>query len=250
MRDQFLFVVAPYVAAFAFVAVCLARYVVRSGQPTDGRTEFTSGERGRLGTIWRWALGAVLLGHLALFVLPAAVLAWNQQPLRLFLLEGTGLLAGSLALFGLLATIVPALRAAAERGARPPADVIVGTLILIEVISGVAIAVLYRWASSWSEVTLEPYLRSLFGLEPSPILVTHLPFAVRLHVFCAFVVLAAIPFSRVGRLVIAPVEGLTRWTVAPVSKVLGPAWCAVEELSTKYVRTALAVLLPREEEEN
>jgi len=249
MSDQFLFVIAPYLAALAVVPVCIARYVLWSRQPERAGTAFTSGDRGgRIALTWRWAIGLVALGHLLAFALTDVVLIWNRHPIRLLLLEGSGLIAGSVALVTLLAMVLQSLCASDQCGAPSPFDVIAGTLILIEVACGVAIAWLYRWGSSWSEVTIAPYLHSLLRLEPSTILVTRLPFLVRLHVFCAFALLAVAPFSGLARLVIFRVDRLTRRMVAGGSNVLRPAWWAIEEWSTKRVRPLHAIVRNDEEE--
>ncbi|OLE83293.1 MAG: hypothetical protein AUF76_06875 [Acidobacteria bacterium 13_1_20CM_2_65_9] len=77
---------------------------------------------------------------------------------------------------------------------------------------------------------------------------TRLPFLVRLHVFCAFALLAVAPFSGLARLVIFRVDRLTRRMVAGGSNVLRPAWWAIEEWSTKRVRPLHAIVRNDEEE--
>ena len=251
MSDQFLFVVAPYVAVLVFVPVCLARYVLWSRHPERAGTHFTGRDRwSHLATSWRWAIGIVALGHLLAFVFPSIILLWNQRPLRLLVLEGAGLITGIAALLGLLAMLVKRLRATGVLGAPSPLDVIAGTLILIEVMSGVAMAMLYRWGSSWSEVTLAPYIQSLLRLEPSTRLVTRLPLLVRLHVFCAFALLAVAPFSRPACSAFLRLDSLTRWTVARGSNILRPVVCAIEAWTTRWVQPLHAMVLGDDGEEN
>jgi nitrate reductase gamma subunit len=62
-------------------------------------------------------------------------------------------------------------------------------------VSGVAIALVYRWASSWSVVTLTPYVLSLPSAHPRVDLVASTPFLVRLHVLGAFASIALMPFG-------------------------------------------------------
>ena len=249
MSDHLLFVVAPYVAALVFVSVCLVRYVLWRRRPDRGTTQFAGGD-GLVGAAWRSALVVVGLGHLLAFAFPDYLLLWNRQLFRLVVLEGSGVIAGSLALAGLLATFMRPLRASHRFGARPPVDVIAATLVLVAMMSGVGIAVIYRWASSWSEVTLGPYLYSLARLEPSTYLVTGLPVVVKLHVFCAFAILAVSPFTQTVRSVILPVDRLTRRTLAPVSAILRPAWYALEERTTVRAQALRAKVLGSGAEEN
>ena len=89
--------------------------------------------------------------------------------------------------------------------------------MVIEVISGLAIAVLYRWGSSWSGVTLVPYLLSLLHMKPAVELVAGMPFLVRLHVVCAFALLAIAPFTETARLVFAALDRVASRIAAPVA---------------------------------
>jgi len=251
MSDEVLFVVAPYLAALAFVPVCLVRYVLWSRQPARAAADLAGrGGSGLIAASGRWAIGLVALGHLVAFVFPSIILLWNQQPLRLLILEGAGLIAGIAALPALLARLVETLCAFDELGTPAPVDVIAGTLFLIDVLSGVAVAVLYRWGSSWSEVTLSPYLLSLLRLEPSTILVARLPWLVRLHVFSAFALLAVAPFTGPARFTFRRLDSLTRWSVVRGSNLIRPAWCAIEAWSTKRVQPLHAMMLGDDGEED
>ena len=147
--------------------------------------------------MWRWAIATVLAGHLLAIAFPASVLFRNREPLRLFVLEGTGVAAGCIALAGLIAMLVQRWRAAEGiPETASPLETIGATLISIEVASGIAVAVLYRWASSWSGRDADTVsVVALFRLEPRVALVASMPFAVRLHVFCAFAVVAVAPFT-------------------------------------------------------
>src|SRR5262249_14024687 len=68
-------------------------------------------------------------------------------------------------------------------------------LLLTGVVSGLALAALYRWGSSWSAVTLAPYVTSIAGGHPRTEFVGEMPFLVQLHVFTAFAALAVVPFT-------------------------------------------------------
>jgi hypothetical protein len=112
-------------------------------------------------------------------------------------------------------------------------DTMAATLLLLQIVSGLTIAVQYRWASVWAEVTVMPYVRSLFRLNPSVILVAHMPFVIQLHVFCAFAILAMVPLSRTANLLFASVRDLgLLFAVVPRTARLRwsavPAWTPVE----------------------
>src|SRR5918911_1698885 len=157
MRDQLLFVVAPGLAALRCVTSLLMMYVTgRRGEARPPRST-PDDEAGVVLPTWgRCAIGIVLIGHALAFAFPGTILRWDRQLLRLIVLESIGLTTATVALVSLFLTSVRHLR-------RHPSSFasISTTLLLLQVLSGLTIAVRYRWASSWAEVTLTPYVRSL-----------------------------------------------------------------------------------------
>jgi nitrate reductase gamma subunit len=209
VRDQILFVVVPRLAALCCLSALVIAYFGRSH--TRDRREPVAGERKfghSLSRWWRYSIGLVLVGHLVGIAFPGAVMLWDRQLARLVLLECLGVTAGSVALLSLL--LIPIRRSPSSRSAF---DIIAATLILLEVGSGLAVAVRYRWASSWAEVTLTPYVHSLLRFKPSVVLVAHMPFLVQLHVFCAFAILAVGPLTTTAGLLIKS----TGWRVRRTS---------------------------------
>jgi nitrate reductase gamma subunit len=251
MTDHALFVVAPYLAAAIFVLVGAVRYVLGHLQGDRADTAIRRVHGSRLAVAaTRSAIAVIAIGHLLAFAVPRGLLLWDQQLLRLVLLEAVGIVAGSVALAGLAAAHVRQARASGPRAAWPPMDVVAGTLVLMATLSGLFIAVRYRWASSWSEVTVAPYLQSLVRLAPSTTLVEQLPFLVKLHVFGAFVLLAVAPMSGIVRVVTVPVDRLVQRAVAPAANLLRPAWGAIAGWGSTRVKDAYAGLARHETEEN
>jgi nitrate reductase gamma subunit len=195
MRDHLLFAVFPYVGGLAFVSGCavqLARWrrVDRNDVPA------TSG--GAFSHVWYLALGAVAIGHVLTLAFPVAVLGWDREFFRLILLEGTQIVAGGLVVAGAI-TALARLFGSSQGSTRSAIDVVAVTLLVTVTISGLAIAILYRWGSAWSAVTLAPYLSSLTRFDPSTELVTHLPVLVKLHVVSAITLVTTLPFTRPAR---------------------------------------------------
>jgi nitrate reductase gamma subunit len=248
MRDYLLFAVAPYVSALVFVTACVARFVllrqrpIREAIPPAGRT-------GTGGVVWRSALALVALGHLLAFALPDSILVWDRRLVRLLVLEGSGLVIGVVAVVGMIGALVRRLRED-DHGAGSPVDVVAGTLLCLGMLSGLGIAVFYRWASSWSGVTLVPYLYSLARLQPSTNLVTHLPILVKLHVASAFAVLAVFPFTNMAGAVVQPVDRLADSILASASRAFRPAWLALRSWTVARVQTASDLVLRDGEKEN
>jgi hypothetical protein len=139
------------------------------------------------------------------------------------------------------------MAAADHPEAASPLEAIGATLISIEVASGIAVAVLYRWASSWW-CDADPYLLSLFRLEPRVALVASMPFAVRLHVFCAFAVVAVAPSHLTRR------RPAARQTQQPAIGGLALSWVdrwrALGSRWQKHARLVSAMFAGNEEREN
>jgi nitrate reductase gamma subunit len=228
MRDELLFALAPKLA----LVCCLTGIVLMSllAEPSDQLSTPPDGGAGGdvLSRYWGCSIAAVLLGHLVALAFPGAVLQWDGRLIRLMLLEMAGLVVAIIALVSLLITSARHLR-------RNPSsmDSIAATLLVLLVVSGLIVAIRYRWASSWAEVTLTPYVRSLLRLRPSVVLVARMPFVVQLHVFCAFAFLAIAPLSRLASALITPILDVAS-ALAPVVRISQfrwravPAWTPVE----------------------
>src|SRR5262249_43411351 len=157
-------------------------------------------------------------------------------------LEGVGVVAGGVALVALIALGVR--RARLAHASASPVDVIAWTLLLIDLASGVIVAVAFRWASSWSAVTVAPYVLSLLRLEPSPALVGRLPLLARAHIFCAFAAAGVAPFTTAAQVMLGPLDRLIGWTHARVAgaaaaarHVLDGASLRLQSVTARIART-------------
>ena len=151
------------------------------------------------------AAAAVAVEHLLLLIAPQAVLRWNADVRRLLALEALGAVAGCVCVAAALVALWrQLLNETPDRKSIPRTlNVSVASVVMV---SGVAIAVAYRWASSWSVVTLTPYLWSLSSAQPRIDLVASTPFLVRLHVLAGFASLALLPFADTFAAVAAAVS--------------------------------------------
>lgn len=91
-----------------------------------------------------------------------------------------------------------------------PMDVAVLAVILVQVVTGLWIALGYRWGSFWGTAVFVPYIRSLITLSPRPELVEMLPIVLKAHVLSFFVFMALFPFTRLVHIVTLPLGYLTR----------------------------------------
>jgi nitrate reductase gamma subunit len=205
MKTIILFRVWPYLALSVLVLGLAARWVaqrVRRPPPLPSwppppmiAAPGVVGARPRPWGPLAWCLLA--LAHVVGILFPAAVLAWNAVPWRLYALEALGLAVGLSALVACAASARRHLLKGAPVAAGI-ADSMFLSLLLLGVLSGLALAVGYRWGSSWSAATLTPYVASLEQGRPQAELVAELPFLIQLHVFAAFAAAAVLPFTSVA----------------------------------------------------
>jgi nitrate reductase gamma subunit len=203
--DLLSFIVLPYAAAAVCVIATLERYSRHGFSITSGSSQFLENR------LHFWAMVPfhagiliVLLGHLVAFLVPRGVLAWNAVPWRLLVLEAAAFAGGLLALGGFAAVIVRRLMQPALRRGTQRLDWVMYAVLAIQLATGVALAVVYPWGSSWFAVAAAPYLWSLVTLQPDMTLVAAMPLLARAHIAGTWVLLALFAFSRLVHVIAVP----------------------------------------------
>jgi nitrate reductase gamma subunit len=107
---------------------------------------------------FHYGILGVLAGHLVAFLSPRQILAWNSNPLRLLLLEVSALIFGLLTLVGFVAAILRRVTDVKVRHVTSRGDWLLYAMLLFQVVSGVAIALLYPWRLVHALVMPNPYL--------------------------------------------------------------------------------------------
>ncbi len=203
--NELLFVVLPYLAAAIFFVGTVLRYRKApytysslSSQFLENRDHFWALVPFHFGII------TVLTGHLVAFLIPRWVLLWNSRPLRLYVLEVSLLAFGLLALLGLLGTIHRRGAFRKVRQVTSRLDWILLILLLVQIATGILVAVMHPWGSSWFAAILAPYLWSLVLLRPDVAAVAALPLLIKTHIALAYVLIGLFPFTRLVHIVVAP----------------------------------------------
>ncbi len=223
--DQILFVVLPYVALALFFLVTIQRYRAREFTYSSLSSQFLENRDHFWAVVpFHYGILAVLTGHIVAWLLPGEVLAFNARPIRLYLLEITGLALGFFALIGLVAAILRRLRAPKIRVVTTPSDWILYLLLLVQVTTGVLVAILHPWGSSWFSGAAAPYLWSIAKLQPHIGFVAGLPWLVKLHITNAFVLIGFFPFTRLVHILVVPNPYL--WRRTQVVRWYGIRWAA------------------------
>lgn len=203
--DTFLFAVLPYVSIILFLIVTIQRYRTQAFTYSSLSSQFLENERHFWALVpFHYGILALFVGHLMAFLIPRQILAWNAEPLRLYALEVTGFLFAIVTLIGIINTIWRRHSFVRARVATTPVDWIVYAAILAQVLTGIYVALAYRWGSSWFAAVLSPYLWSLFKLNPDLSAVTQLPWPIKVHIVGAFLFVLLFPFTRLVHVLVVP----------------------------------------------
>jgi nitrate reductase gamma subunit len=209
--NNLLFIVFPYTVFILAVVFTVQRYLKKGFSYSSLSSQFLeSGELFYGSVPWHIGILGVLMGHLLGLLFPSQVLWFNGVPLRLYILETTGLLFGILSLVGLINLIVRRHVSARIRAVTSPMDIVVLLLLLVQVGLGLYTALFYRWGSSWYATSAVPYLRSLFTLQPDVQMIAPLPLVVKLHIINAYSLIAVFAFSRLVHMLVVPIHYLWR----------------------------------------
>lgn len=211
MHNNLLYIILPYTAFTIAVVFTIHRYRKDAFTYSSLSSQFLESKELFYGSVaWHFGVIGALAGHVIGFLLPSGVRWFNGVPVRLYILETTGLLFGLLALIGIISLVVRRATSSRVRAVTSKMDVVVVTLLLIQVSLGVYIAVFYRWGSSWYVTSAVPYLRSLWALQPDLKMIEPLPLVIKLHIVNFYLLLIVFPFSRLVHMLVIPLQYLWR----------------------------------------
>ncbi|MBL0126405.1 MAG: respiratory nitrate reductase subunit gamma [Flavobacteriales bacterium] len=201
----------PYIALFIFLIGSIYRYINRGFQVSSLSSEFL--ERKKL--FWgsqpfHYGLMWLFFGHLTAFLFPRSVLAWNGEPVRLLILEMSAFAFGLATLLGLVLLIRRRLGSRKVMMVTNRMDMLVYVVLLVQILSGLIVAVANNWGTSWFASAITPYMRSIFAFNPDVAAVSALPWTVKMHMFSAFFIIAIIPFTRFIHFLVAPIDYIWR----------------------------------------
>jgi len=211
LLNNFLFVALPYVAIVVFCVGSIHRYRATGFKYSSLSSQFLEG-RGLFffALLFHWGILVLFMGHLSVFLFPAATLAWNSNPVRLVVHEVVVFTFGLSVLIGLTGLFIrrilyPRLQVVTSR-----MDIVIELLLVAQIVFGLWIALGYRWGSSWFAADLSPYLWSIVKLNPQIEAVSAMPLVIKAHIVGAFVILGMIPFTRLVHFLVAPFHYIWR----------------------------------------
>ena len=107
-------------------------------------------------------------------------------------------------LVGLVSIVLRRFRNSKVRRVTTVPDWILYALLVVQVASGLTVALVYPWGSSWFSATAAQYLRSIVMLNPDLSYVSAVPFFVKLHIVNAWLVIGFFPFTRLVHILVVP----------------------------------------------
>jgi len=210
--DSFLFIAFPYVALVLAIGVGIYRHARTPYTYSSLSSELLENKRLFWGSVpFHYGLGLILLAHLLAALLPGAAGWLLGSEIRRLVLEVTGMALGLYTFFGLVVLIIRRLAPKSlAQAVTTYMDGVVLFALLVQVGSGIAVAIFDRWGGLWYLHTAVPWFWSLAALHPETSTVAPLPAFVKLHFVFGFVVVLLFPFSRLVHLVKFPVQYLWR----------------------------------------
>lgn len=211
MADLILFGVFPYVAMALAIGVGIYRYTIDRYSWSSQSSQFLESRALFWGSIpWHYAILLILLAHFLAFLVPTGWGALLGAPARLVLLEVTGMALGLTTLIALVILIFRRVINPRVGAVTSHIDWLLLAALLLQVASGVYIAISLRWGGVWYVHTVSPWLWSLVKLDPQISYLANMPWIVQLHAVNAFFLVAIFPFSRLVHVVSVPLGYLSR----------------------------------------
>lgn len=210
--DAFLFIAFPYLALTLAIGVSLYRRRVRPYTYSSLSSQLLENRKLFWGSVpWHYGITLILLAHLLAALLPGAAAWLLGNRIRLLVLELTGISLAFYAFFGLIILIIRRLPTGSRtRRVTSYMDGIVLGFFLVQVATGLSIAIFDRWGSLWYLQTAAPWFWSLVKFHPDMTTVIALPGFVKLHFVLGFAIILLFPFSRLVHLIMFPFKYLWR----------------------------------------
>src|SRR5512140_3464091 len=206
-----LFAALPYAAVLTFLIGTIQRYVRRPFTYSSLSSQFLENKQHFWGVVgFHYGIFALFVGHLAGWLIPQSVLAWNSVPLRLYVLEVTGLAFAMMTLVGVCAILHRRIATSKPRRVTSVADWIIELLLGVQILLGIGMAVVHPWGSSWFAASISPYIWSVLKFQPDVSYLATMPLMLKMHIVNAALILAVFPFTRLVHLLVAPFPYLWR----------------------------------------
>ena len=187
--DNITLIALPYAALLVFLVGTIYRYKATKFRYSSLSSQFLEGRQLFWGSVpFHWGILVLFCGHLAAFLVPRGLLAFNSHPLRLLILEVSSFMFGLIVLAGLVILFRRRLGNERLKVVTSRMDLAIELLLIAQIVLGLVVALTYRWGSSWFAAVLTPYLNSIVLFRPDATAVAAMPWLVKLHIIGAYLI--------------------------------------------------------------
>ncbi len=211
MKELILFGAFPYVAFALAVIGGIIRYYRDRFTYSSISSQLLENRLLLWGSVlWHYGILVVLLAHLFGGLLPWLSRHLLAVPRILFALELVGLTTAFLALFGIVLLIIRRIIEPRLQVTTTIMDWVLLAVLVLQVVSGISIALTYRWGSLWYSNLAAPWFWSIAHFNPHYAQLYPLPGVVKFHAFNGFLLIALFPFTRLVHIFTVPITYLWR----------------------------------------
>lgn len=211
MQNVF-YIAFPYFAVIVAIGAGLYRYFYDRYSYSSLSSQLLENRKLFWGSVpWHYGITLILLAHVLAWLFPGAAALIFASPLRLLVFEMAGLALALYSLFGLVVLIVRRLPTDSRpRAVTSAMDWVLLFFLLVQVATGIAVALFNRWGAQWYLSTAAPWLWSLITFRPDPSTISATPALIQLHVLLGFCLILLFPFTRLVHIFTIPLDYLWR----------------------------------------
>ncbi len=211
MTVDFLFyVIFPYIAITLAIIGWIYRISYDKYTFSSQSSEFLGNKNSLLvgSYFWHYSIIMILTMHILGILFPDLfnlLVTDSNRPIW----EYTGWLLAAFSIIGMLILIYRRITNPRVRATTTLLDWIVLGDLTTQISTGLTIAIKYRFGSSWFITTMVPWLRSIVTLNPQYTAVAGFAgndWFLHLHFVNGMVLIALIPFTRLGHLIFYPIK--------------------------------------------
>jgi nitrate reductase gamma subunit len=211
MLDQFLYIGLPYSAMILLIIGTIIRLKYFGYTVTSHSSQFLESNKLFWGSrLFHSGIVVLLLGHIIGFLIPKSVIVLTSIPLWLITIEVSAFSFAIMSLVGASLLLIRRFREKRLHGVTSKMDIVVYSIILIQIITGILVAYFYRWGTGWYVSSLVPYLYSILIFNPNIASISSMPLLVKIHAASAFIFIGLIPFTRLIHFMVYPIYYLWR----------------------------------------
>lgn len=211
--NSFLFGIFPYIAFALAISGAIYRYFQDRFSYSSLSSQFLENRVLFWGSVaWHYGIILILLdySHLTGGLFPGAWAFLLRGTTAVFIAELIGSALGFFALFGIILLTLRRLIDRKVLAVTSAMDWILLVILILQVASGLSIALFYRWGSLWFLDTAVPWFWSIGSLRPSFTTIIPLPWIIKFHMANAFLIIALFPFTRLVHIFTVPITYLWR----------------------------------------